>query len=594
MNNIKVKVRLAIALFLTIFLGVSMYLIALGGYIEISTHTTESVENDKRTAYDNNIQQQVQSAITAIDAINQAYKNGEFESLDEAKRVAAAVVRNMRYGENGYFWIDQSDGTNVVLLGNDIEGTNRMNTEDSKGFKMCKAFIELAVSQGSGFTEYYYMKEGETEYIPKRAYTQYYKEFDWVVGTGNYTDYIDEDIAQIHKEIKDVVGEKRTQLLIIGFIVLVVSVFVIIQTSMSINKSILIVVDAMDKLSEGDFSRKLEEKLTKRKDEFGVMFRDMENMRNSVCNLLINVKDEVISVAGHMEYISEGVKVLNGNIEDVSATTQELAASMDVTSTSAIGISNSTDEIEKASQSIAERAQKATRQASDIHDRAINTIKITEDSKTKIAKVLTDIEDSLEVSLKDIKIAEQINVLAESIMNITAQTNLLALNASIEAARAGESGRGFSVVADEIRQLAEQSKEAVVNIQSVTAQVNVAISKLSNDSNRLLDFVKDDVQKAFTMFGDMGTHYNNDATDINDMVLEFSAVAQELLSSVDSVMEGIHSISDSAKEGATGTNIIAVDIVSINEKSNDIVIKADDVTGSTIKLKEGIEKFKCE
>ena len=59
-------------------------------------------------------------------------------------------------------------------------------------------------------------------------------------------------------------------------------------------------------------------------------------------------------------------------------------------------------------------------------------------------------------------------------------------------------------------------------------------------------------------------------------------------------MEGIHSISDSAKEGATGTNIIAVDIVSINEKSNDIVIKADDVTGSTIKLKEGIEKFKCE
>ena len=594
MNNIKVRTRLIIALCLTIILGVSMFVVALRGYDHLAKQTLESIENDKRTAYDMNIKEQVETAITAIDAVYQAYQNGEYASEEEAKTVAAAIVRNMRYGENGYFWIDQSDGTNVVLLGNDIEGTNRMDVVDSTGFKMCKAFIELAVSEGSGFTEYYYMKEGETEYIPKRAYTQYYKNFDWVVGTGNYTDYIDQDVVDVQKEVNDVLTTKRTQLLVIGVIILIISLFVIAQTSRSIHDSILIVVDAMAKLSLGDFSCRQTDKLLQRKDEFGEMFRDMENMRIAVNSLLNNVKSEVENVSGNMGYISEEVRVLNGNIEDVSATTQELAASMEVTSNSAADISNSTDEIEKAAQNIAERAQTAATQATDIHVRAENTIKMTDENKNKISTVLEEIEESLEISLQEIKVADQINVLAEAIMSITAQTNLLALNASIEAARAGEAGRGFSVVADEIRQLAEQSKDAVVNIQNVTGKVNDAITKLSGDSNRLLEFVKEDVQDAFVMFGEMGTHYNNDASDINDMVMDFTAVAEELLSSVKTVMESIHSISDSAKEGANGTNIIAVDIVGINEKSNDIVMKAEDVSHSTTILKTGIEKFKCE
>lgn len=594
MNNIKVRTRLIIALCLTIILGVSMFVVALRGYDHLAKQTLESIENDKRTAYDMNIKEQVETAITAIDAVYQAYQNGEYASEEEAKTVAAAIVRNMRYGENGYFWIDQSDGTNVVLLGNDIEGTNRMDVVDSTGFKMCKAFIELAVSEGSGFTEYYYMKEGETEYIPKRAYTQYYKNFDWVVGTGNYTDYIDQDVVDVQKEVNDVLTTKRTQLLVIGVIILIISLFVIAQTSRSIHDSILIVVDAMAKLSLGDFSCRQTDKLLQRKDEFGEMFRDMENMRIAVNSLLNNVKSEVENVSGNMGYISEEVRVLNGNIEDVSATTQELAASMEVTSNSAADISNSTDEIEKAAQNIAERAQTAATQATDIHVRAENTIKMTDENKNKISTVLEEIEESLEISLQEIKVADQINVLAEAIMSITAQTNLLALNASIEAARAGEAGRGFSVVADEIRQLAEQSKDAVVNIQNVTGKVNDAITKLSGDSNRLLEFVKEDVQNAFVMFGEMGTHYNNDASDINDMVMDFTAVAEELLSSVKTVMESIHSISDSAKEGANGTNIIAVDIVGINEKSNDIVMKAEDVSHSTAILKTGIEKFKCE
>ena len=149
-------------------------------------------------------------------------------------------------------------------------------------------------------------------------------------------------------------------------------------------------------------------------------------------------------------------------------------------------------------------------------------------------------QKAIEKAIGELQSLMRIDEMAAQILDITSQTNLLSLNASIEAARAGEAGRGFSVVADEIRQLAEQSKDAVVNIQNVTGKVNDAITKLSGDSNRLLEFVKEDVQNAFVMFGEMGTHYNNDASDINDMVMDFTAVAEELLSSVKTVMEYSH------------------------------------------------------
>ena len=88
---------------------------------------------------------------------------------------AADKVRALRYGVDGYFWVDLSDGTNVVLLGNDIEGTNRLATEDVTGFRMVKDFIEGAVAQGSYYCDYQYPKEGGTEPMPKRAYTEYFK-----------------------------------------------------------------------------------------------------------------------------------------------------------------------------------------------------------------------------------------------------------------------------------------------------------------------------------------------------------------------------------------------------------------------------------
>ena len=156
-------------------------------------------------------------------------------------------------------------------------------------------------------------------------------------------------------------------------------------------------------------------------------------------------------------------------------------------------------EIESAAKSIAERSQDGANEADEIRERAVKIKKDTDENDRRTRSIHEEINESLTKALEDIKVVDQINVLAKSIMDITGQTNLLALNASIEAARAGEAGKGFAVVADEIRVLAEQSKAAVAHIQEVTGNVTAAVENLANDAERLLEMmlwrVLEDLQK---------------------------------------------------------------------------------------------------
>ena len=226
--------------------------------------------------------------------------------------------------------------------------------------------------------------------------------------------------------------------------------------------------------------------MLKRKDDFGQLASALETMRESVRSLLAQVKSEAANIDKVVETIDTNVYNLNAEIEDVSATTEELAASSEETAASAEQINGMTQQIEEAAREIAIRAQDGATESQDIHKRALKTKDDTVENRQKIKQMMADIRVNLEQALEDAKVVDQIGVLADSILNITAQTNLLALNASIEAARAGEAGKGFAVVAEEIRVLAEQSKDAVANIQAVTENVNKAVGNLTSDSNRLL------------------------------------------------------------------------------------------------------------
>ena len=590
MNNVKVQTKLSIVMLATIVALVLCAVISSESMKQLQSKALETMEADERESYDEQIKQQVDNVVSLCQTIYDQYQAGVYTE-EEAKKLAADEIRQLRYGDGGYFWVDQYDGTNVVLLGNDTEGTNRMETKDANGYQMVKEIIRVGQEADGGYTDYVFPKEGETEPSPKRSYSKAFEPFEWVIGTGNYTDYIDDKVASIEKDFTSYVTNKRTTFIISTIIEGAVVVFLLILIILNIIKPLKKCISSIGVMEQGDFSQALGTALLKRRDDFGKLAGSIESMRTEMNGLIGEVKSQATEITGMVQEIDTNIQALDEEIENVSATTEELAAGMQETAASSEEINAMSHEIESAAKSIATRSQDGAMEADDIRDRAVSIKKTTTENDKRTKAIHTEINEGLTKALEDIKVVDQIGVLAESIMEITGQTNLLALNASIEAARAGEAGKGFAVVADEIRVLAEQSKAAVVHIQDVTKNVVESVTNLADGAKKLLEFVGTDVVDSFAGFSDMADSYSNDAGSIDGLVTDFSASSEQLLASINGVMDAIGEVSKAATEGATGTNDIAEKTGVVVEKAAEIKEKAEAAHAAADRLQKNVEHF---
>lgn len=590
MNNVKVQTKLIIVMLATIVALVLCAIISSESMKQLQSKALETLEADERASYDEQIKQQVDNVISLCQTIYDQYQAGVYTE-EEAKKLAADEIRQLRYGDAGYFWVDQYDGTNVVLLGNDTEGTNRMETKDANGYQMVKEIIRVGQEADGGYTDYVFPKEGETEPSPKRSYSKAFEPFGWVIGTGNYTDYIDDQVASIEKDFSSYVTGRMTLFIISTLIEGIIVVLLLIMIIISIIRPLKKCISSIGVMEQGDFSQAMGTALLKRRDDFGKLAASLESMRNEMSGLIGEVKSQATEITRMVQEIDDNIQALDEEIENVSATTEELAAGMEETAASSEEINAMSHEIESAAKSIATRSQDGATEADDIRDRAVGIKKTTTENDERTKAIHAEINEGLTKALEDIKVVDQIGVLAESIMEITGQTNLLALNASIEAARAGEAGKGFAVVADEIRVLAEQSKAAVVHIQDVTKNVVESVTNLADGAKKLLEFVGTDVVDSFAGFSDMADSYSNDAGSIDALVTDFSASSEQLLASVNGVMDAIGEVSKAATEGATGTNDIAEKTGVVVEKAAEIKEKAEAAHHAADKLQQNVEHF---
>ncbi len=591
MKNLKVKVKMLILVFSIFVTLLIAGVIALVSMQISGAKSLALLESTIRTDYDNNIKEQVNNVVSLIQNIYDDQQAGIY-TLEEAQKLSADLVRDLRYKEGGYFWIDTTEGVNVVLLGKDAEGTNRLATKDSNGFEMIKAIIAAGQQPGGGYTDYMFPKEGETDSSPKRGYSLAFEPYGWVVGTGNYTDFIDDAIAAQKAVATEDLMQSAILFIIIIAGLLVLIGLIAITISIDISSSINAASRFLEPISQGDFTQELPKKLAHRKDDLGFLGQKLLEMREQIRNLIQGVQESEIALNEVVAEIETNIFKQTESIEGVSATTQELAASMEETAATSESISQISGEIETATRNIGLRAQEGAQQASDIHGRAHDIKLSTAQQRAQTTSIHTSIKLSLEKALQDARVVEEIEILSSSIMAITNQTNLLALNAAIEAARAGEAGKGFSVVADEIRSLAEKSKDTVVKIQEVTTKVTAAVKNLAGDSERLLDFVAGDVMKSYDTFHDVAETYNADAVEIDSLISDFSATSEELIASIDSVLTSIEAISKATNEGAIGTTEIA-------ERSSDIMVMSGVINQAVEKcvsvsatLHDEVKKFK--
>ena len=590
MNNIKVRTKLVIVMVIALIALALCTVISNTSLSGLGNNALDIIENDMRSSYDEQIKAQVDNVISRCQSIYNRYEKGEY-TLDEAEKLAADQIRDLRYGNNGYFWVDTYDGTNVVLLGNDTEGTNRMDAVDTNGFAYMQAIISAGRQENGGFTDYVFPREGETEPSPKRAYSKAFEPFGWVLGTGNYTDDIDEDVLGVKNEFSSYESNSRMAIIGIAVVMEVILILVLTLITASIVKPLKKSLTHINEIAQGDFSKEFEQDLLKRKDDFGQLADSLEKMRSEMKELIGEVKSEALEITGMVQEIDTSLQALDDQIENVSATTEELAAGMEETAASSEEMNAMSHEIESAAKSIAERSQDGANEADEIRERAVKIKKDTDENDRRTRSIHEEINESLTKALEDIKVVDQINVLAKSIMDITGQTNLLALNASIEAARAGEAGKGFAVVADEIRVLAEQSKAAVAHIQEVTGNVTAAVENLANDAERLLEFVGNDVVESLGGFAEMANSYNSDAANVDSLVTDFSASSEQLLASINGVMDAISDVSKTATEGATGTTDIAEKVGNVVQEAEAIKQKAETTYHSAEKLQKNVERF---
>ena len=268
LNNFKVRTKLLLLILLVFIAITGIAVVNIQKQGEANRVSLEVLEKTVRQDYDEYIKSQVNNVITLLDSINKKYKNGEY-TLEEAKKLSADLVRDLRYKDGAYFWIDTTDGQNVVLLGNKTEGTNRINAKDVNGYEMIKDIIKNGMKDDGGYTEYWFPKEGATEASPKRAYSKYYEPFGFVVGTGNYTDNIDNIIATQSEITTNNFNKNKILMLIILAIDLILAIAATFVVAQEIMKGLNTAIDHMKVIATGDFSVKLPEKYIKRKDDFG-------------------------------------------------------------------------------------------------------------------------------------------------------------------------------------------------------------------------------------------------------------------------------------------------------------------------------------
>lgn len=308
-----------------------------------------------------------------------------------------------------------------------------------------------------------------------------------------------------------------------------------------------------EQLASGNLSESSE---ANENDSLGRIYITLNQAIHKVGHLLSELKNGMEHVDSNSDELSATMTELIYVMEDVKEITGEMAQGSTELSASTQQISASVDQIETSTQKMTANANQGKQIAKDIKERAMGVWKEAKESAVSATEIYEEKADNISNSIKQARVVEEIKMLADTIRSIAEQTNLLALNASIEAARAGEAGKGFSVVADEIRKLAEQSTNSVNNIQQVTSQVQEAFSNLIEHSQEILDFVDSKVKPDYEKLVNIGEQYEKDSEFITSMSNEISRASDEMAAQIREVNMAMQSISATSQQSASGTEEI--------------------------------------
>ncbi len=610
----------SITIFTFIMIGVDFYYVAIPD-IESSTFS--------ETKY--GLKNTVDVAFSLVDYYVKLADNGEI-SVEEAQKKALSDIKNLRYHGNNYYWVNDLAGVMIMHpIKPQLNGKNMLDFKDQNGTPLFKEMVNVCKEKGEGFVKYVWPKPGSDKPVPKISYVKLIPKWSWIIGSGAYLD-------NLNSVVYSIINKIGYSIIIMLLIIILYALWV----SRRIKNSIKAINDTAKKITngetatvkiyeggeigelakafnkmveqiEGQISEVIKEKSISDKaqsqaleaqkaveekedylrqsvnelmaaleefsvgnlnvyvkpinenDEIGKLFNAFNLTVKRIRELISRLTEAVQATASASTQISSSAEEMAAGAQEQSAQTGEIASAMEEMSATIVETNQNTN--------LAAEAVKESVEATDHVDEAV---KKTIYEMNKIADIVFEAGETVkELGSSSEKIGEIIHV----INDIADQTNLLALNAAIEAARAGEQGRGFAVVADEVRKLAERTTGATKEI----AEMIVQLQKGTQDTVASIESGVEEVETGKKLASEAGDAIQlivKTSQRVLDLVSQVATASEEQAATAEEISRNIESINMVAHESASGVEEIAK--------------ATEDLNRLTENLQQLVEQFKLD
>ncbi|QLE84291.1 methyl-accepting chemotaxis protein [Shewanella sp. Scap07] len=523
MKNLKMKSKLLMFALLPLVVSLSL-LMVIAYNIEMS-YLEDDIQSFREKLFQQRQHQLAEEVEIGKQVVEYQLSLGEQGSVNKA-------LRNLRFGTAGYFFIYDEQGMSIFHgLSPDIEGSNKIDLTDPNGKKIIVGLLDAA-RYGDGVFSYHYQKPGASELIEKLSFAAMIPGTNWMIGTGAYLDDIEAEVTDFRRIATEHMLDKAITILLIAVVMLTITAVAVLMLSQTIVNPIRSMLTNLEEIAkgEGDLTKRLK---VQGKDEIAQLGAAFNTFVEKLQGLIV----EVTNVTGE---VKQGANTISSQTQHIAAQLVNHNNETDQVVTAITEMSATASEVAQSTTQVAEATSAAT-------DDVANAQLCVDSSLSEVSNLMAEIDAAAGHIHSLSEQSQKINSVLTVIGGIAEQTNLLALNAAIEAARAGEQGRGFAVVADEVRSLASRTQSSTLEISDMLNELHNLVSLAVSSMESSQQGCNRSVTSSRAISDSLGA-VTSAVTSINDMSTQIATAATEQSSVTEEINRNVFAIQDIVNE----------------------------------------------